>query len=500
MLARLAWVLIVLGSPLWVDADGLDAAAQRGRQIYLQGTSARGTDIVAAMGPGGVEVPAATLPCVNCHGHDGRGRPEGGVTPSNLTWAALTKPYGVRHPSGRTHPPYTEQHLVRAIAMGIDAGGQALHEVMPRYQLSREDAADLVAYIKQLGMARDPGLAEDVVRIGIMLPPAKRYPEMHQAVRALLTAYAAQRNAEGGIYSRRLRLQFAESPASPAARPEALRHFLTSQPSFVLTSVFMAGAERDMADLIQAHSIPAIGTFTTDPQVDFPLNRYVFYLYSGLSGQAQSLAVFAHDRQAGSNRRAAVVYPDEPRRRDIAEALLRRCRAAGWEAIDSIPVPPTGIAASDLAQNLQQRGTEMVFWLAAGADARLLLREAESRGWQPELFIRGSGGGSSTCRLMTGTSLWLSTSPADHTPAGCGVSPAGSRSSTTSNAFIRPAQGACGDAAARQSAHACRSRSQPPKGYRCAGKSLSISHWLNPCHDLRPRSPRRGVRGLHRRP
>ena len=77
-------------------------------------------------GNGGVEVSASVLPCRSCNGVDGRGKPEGGVTPSDLTWAALTKPYGVDHPSGRRHPPYTEALLKRAITMGLDSAGNEL--------------------------------------------------------------------------------------------------------------------------------------------------------------------------------------------------------------------------------------------------------------------------------------------------------------------------------------------------------------------------------------
>ncbi len=408
---RVWWSIVLLVCmPLWARAEAGDASAQRGQQIYLQGTSARGADIVAIMGTGGVEVPAATLPCVNC---DGRGRPEGGVTPSNITWTALTKPYGGRHPSGRTHPPYTERHLVRAITMGIDAGGQTLHDIMPRYQLSREDAADLVAYLKVLDTVRDPGLTDEAIHIGVMLPPTERYGDMQNAVRGLLTAYATTRNDAGGVYGRRLALQFVEAPAAPEERPEALRGFLTSQPSFVLTSVFMAGAERGIAD------------FTTEPQLDIPPNRYVFYLYSGLSGQAQALALFACNQEAEAKRRAAVVYPDVPSRRHVAEALRKRGLEAPWEAIDAVPIPRNGMKVPELVQDLKQRGTQAIFWLAAGEDARTVLREAAEQDWQPQLFIPGALAGGELfnvpARFDRQIFVAFPTSPADHSPAGIEV-------------------------------------------------------------------------------
>jgi hypothetical protein len=91
---------------------------QRGKEIYL-GT-ATASAVKARIGVPPVDAPATLLACVNCHGRDGKGKPEGSVVPSDITWEALTKPYGVTHASGRTHQPYTERLLVRAICLGID--------------------------------------------------------------------------------------------------------------------------------------------------------------------------------------------------------------------------------------------------------------------------------------------------------------------------------------------------------------------------------------------
>ncbi|HEX8424439.1 MAG TPA: hypothetical protein VF634_13560, partial [Pyrinomonadaceae bacterium] len=90
-------------------AFALTPQEKRGKQIYLRGTSASGKEILAYLGEASLEVPASTMTCANCHGFEGQGKPEGGVAPSNITWEALTKSYGVTHASGRKHPPYTER-------------------------------------------------------------------------------------------------------------------------------------------------------------------------------------------------------------------------------------------------------------------------------------------------------------------------------------------------------------------------------------------------------
>jgi hypothetical protein len=112
----------------------LTAQESRGKQIYLQGTSASGKDILAYVGDASLEVPGSVMACANCHGLTGQGKAEGGINPSNVTWEALTKPYGVTHVNGRKHPAYTGRGLELAITRGLDPGGNKLLAAMPRYQ------------------------------------------------------------------------------------------------------------------------------------------------------------------------------------------------------------------------------------------------------------------------------------------------------------------------------------------------------------------------------
>ena len=50
---------------------------------------------------------------------------------------------------GRKHPAYTARGLEFAITRGVDPGGNKLQSAMPRYQMSKEDLADLVVYLNE---------------------------------------------------------------------------------------------------------------------------------------------------------------------------------------------------------------------------------------------------------------------------------------------------------------------------------------------------------------
>src|SRR4026209_2164391 len=186
----------------------LTAQEIRGKQVYLQGTSPSGKDILAYVGDSALEVPGSVMACGNCHGIAGQGKVEGGINPSNVTWEALTKPYGVSHVNGRKHPAYTPRGLELAITRGLDPAGNKLLYAMPRYQMSKEDLDDLVVYLKRLGTDVDPGVSETKIVIGTAFPMGGPIGELSQAVKEVIAAVFAETNSQGGVYSRQLELRF----------------------------------------------------------------------------------------------------------------------------------------------------------------------------------------------------------------------------------------------------------------------------------------------------
>lgn len=240
----------------------------RGRQIYRTGESPSGQAIAALVGTEDLELPATSLPCASCHGRDGRGNEEGGVRPSNIQWHALTKPYSVPNAAGRARPPYTPALLKRAITMGIDPAKQRLHVAMPRYRLSLRDADDLVAYLGRIGSDRDPGLTDERLALGLMLPSS---PD-GDAIRAALKAHFDAVNAGGGIFGRRIRLTEGEEP-------------------FAIVAAHVSGREREAGELVARQRIPTIAAFSTRGD---DANRYLFHLLAGI--EEQSLALIGNEK------------------------------------------------------------------------------------------------------------------------------------------------------------------------------------------------------------
>jgi ABC-type branched-subunit amino acid transport system substrate-binding protein len=314
-------LLLLLTASLFAQ-NRLTPQEERGRRIFERGDSASGQPITASLN-GEDHVAASILPCSNCHGHDGQGKPEGGVVPSNITWDALTKPYGVTHPDGRSHPPYTERLLKRAITMGVDPAGHALNNAMPRFQLSLADASDLVAYIKRLGQAVDPGLTADAVGLGVILP-ASANASTSQIVRRVLLDYFARVNGAGGVFGRRIEVTFTELPLNPAQQAGTVRDFLGREQIFAVVCGSLTGAEAEIAAVLRDTGTPAMATFAAFPQTASPLNPYVFYLDGGIPEEADALIDFALKEFPGPSFHPAIVASDDGVSRQAAAWLRTR--------------------------------------------------------------------------------------------------------------------------------------------------------------------------------
>ncbi len=400
--------------------DSLALRQSRGRQIYTQGVSRSGKEILAYIGDGSLEVPGSTMACASCHGLDGRGKAEGGISPSNLTWDYLTKPYGLKHADGRRHPPYTERALELAITRGLDPAGNKLLNVMPRYVMAPEDLLDLVAYLQLLGKEQEPGISENKIVIGTLVPTTGSLADLGRTVIAVTNAVFDDLNSQNGIYGRKLELQVIETADTPAATRAKLESQFKEQRLFAMTGAFIAGAEKEVVPLLGQQEIPLIGPITLYPQIGFPLNRHVFYLLSGVEEQAKSLINFVGKKPELKNARLAVIWPRNDQYVGVVEAIKNHTKRSAH-----VVEYATGrFDVTETIKQVRQAKAEIVFFLGNGEEALSFMREAEKLNWFPTILVPSATIGTTLFESPAGFDgkvfFSFPTAPADQTQEGIG--------------------------------------------------------------------------------
>ncbi len=357
----------------------------RGKSIYRTGRSPANGEIRALIGGGSTEVDGTLMPCVNCHGIDGRGRPESGVVPSSLRWADLTRPYEVLDSAGRRRGPYDQHLLVRAITLGIDSSGNRLGPGMPRFSLSKDDAADLIAYLGKLSADSDPGMTASSVDIGIVLPSGKAFPSLGAAVRAALEAYFAEVSAGGGIYGRRLNPVFHELPSARATKSD-FDGLMRSDGVFALLSSFMAGAEEEITSIVRERGVPLVGAWALLPEREATNNPYIFYSDGGVTGQAESLADYALGK---SGVRPVIVASRDALSTAAAVAAKERFARASVSIVAEERAPPGATGADALVRRLRSAGSGEVLLCVQRPELLEIAKAAVRARWHPTFLIPG---------------------------------------------------------------------------------------------------------------
>lgn len=391
---------------------------KKGKAFYLRGESASGQEIIAMMGE--VDVPATTLTCAGCHGNRGEGRTEGGVTAGSMSWSDLTKPYGHTDEGGRKHAAFTEASFVRSLTAGVDPAGNKFAVAMPTYRMPQEDMANLIAYLKRIETDTDPGLTDNTIVLGTVLPDKTALHGLSQSMGDVLQAYFAEINNRGGIYNRKieLRVTYGDSKTTVANA----KRLIDDDQVFAMVSGLTAGAEDGLAALTQEKEVPFVGPSTLLPQRGLPLNRYIFYLLPGLKEQARALTLFAIKKSDPAKSRAAILAPDLEFNRSIVATVEEQAKKSRWNTPATKYYPRDHFAAAEFVSELKQKGIDTVFFAGSGIEAAALLKAAEAADWNASFYLLGSLVGRSvdavSARMKDKVFLAFPTVPADVSAAG----------------------------------------------------------------------------------
>lgn len=392
MIKKLSLLLLIVIASVVVHSQSqsqrreLTPQEKKGKAFYLRGESASGQEITAMMGE--VDVPATTLTCAGCHGNRGEGRTEGGVTAGNMSWSYLTKPYGHTDEGARKHAAFTEGSFVRSLTAGVDPAGNKFAVAMPTYRMPQEDMANLIAYLKRIETDTDPGLTDNTIVLGTVLPEKAALNGLAQSMNDVLQAYFAEINGRGGIYNRKieLRVMYGDSKATVANA----KRLIDDDQVFAMVSGLTAGAEDAVASLTQEKEVPFVGPSTLLPQRGLPLNRYIFYLLPGLKEQARALAVFAAKKIEPSKSRVAIVSPDFEFNRSIVATVEGQAKKSGWNAVATKYYSRDQFAAVQFVSELKQKGIDTVFFTGSGVEAAALSKAAETADWNASFYMLGS--------------------------------------------------------------------------------------------------------------
>ncbi|WP_438301265.1 cytochrome c/ABC transporter substrate-binding protein [Pseudomonas sp. NMS19W] len=375
-LRRVLALILLAGVSLGAAALPLTDEESAGKRLYREGLSAGGEAIMARVGAADVLLPATSLPCANCHGADGLGRPEGGVRPPELNWSRLTSIHGQQQVNGRSYPAYTENSLARVIQEGRDPGNNRLDPSMPRFLLSMKDQRNLTAYLKRLADDRDPGLDDQTLHLGTLLPSQGPLAEEGATVAAVLNGSVARINQAGGIHGRQLRLTVVDPGPDRVSAEQALQRLIDEEKVFALIAPLAPALDNELAPRLEQAGLPLIGPLSLMGSVQ--ASAQIFEPLPGLREQLIALADYAAASLKVLQGPTLIAYPDDPNQVQAAQALGQYLQGHGWKNVR--------MQAYDPAADALPLGSRSVFYLGSGSGFSQLAAGLQHAGQVPYLF------------------------------------------------------------------------------------------------------------------
>ncbi len=286
--------------------------------------------------------------------------------------------------------------FTRSLVQGLDPAGNELVVAMPRFEMSPEDMADLIAYLKRIDTDRDPGLTEATITVGTILPKQGALAETGKAMLDVLNAYFANINDKGGIYNRRIELQAIEAGVDAATTAANARLRVEKGELFAIVGGLSAGADKELAVVTREGEIPFVGPATLLTKTSAEDNRNLFYLLPGANQQARALVNFAAKKAELKKSRLAIVHAENELALAAAAAMEDQARKLGWTSVTTKSFSSGHLDAVAVATTLKAEGTEAVFFLGDGGPSgeprgeAAFINAAASAGWTPHVFLLGA--------------------------------------------------------------------------------------------------------------
>ena len=347
----------------------------RGKRIYMEG---KGRGKITALLPGaGIRAPGAGFPCVNCHLAGGAGQSEGGVRSADISWFTLTKEYGGPRPSGRAHPPYTDESVRKAVTGGLDPAGNVLASAHPRYDMDREDLDDLLAYMKVMDSEPVPGVTDNAVRVGTLFPATGPLAEGAREVRALLSGYAAEANARGGFYNRRLELVgIPFDPSAEGASLAAARAAVESGEVFCFLANIGVPADGEAARFLAVERVPVLVPLLSAPAGGYGADRYTFHVLASVKDQARVMVDFLSESLTVPGNRLGILYAKDASGEKGAEGAREQAEKHGLRVAAELSFVPGAIDVAGVVRRLGGDRVDAVLYFGGPSEALAFARGA----------------------------------------------------------------------------------------------------------------------------
>jgi ABC-type branched-subunit amino acid transport system substrate-binding protein len=232
-----------------------------------------------------------------------------------------------------------------------------------------------------------PGVTDNEVRVGILLPKRGPLAEAGGEVRKLLSGYFAEVNARGGTYNRSLVL--VPVPFDPSRKDGALssaKAAVEAENVFCFLANVGGQAADETARYLSAKRIPVLVPLLSAPESGYGAGRYTFHVFASIREQARVMTDFLADRLKAPGNRVGLLYVSDSSGKGGAEGAKEQAKKHDLVLSPEIPFAAGTFSASEVVSRLRDDKVDAVLYFGGRREALAIMREADERQWHP-LFV-----------------------------------------------------------------------------------------------------------------
>ena len=355
-------LLLTLEVSAVAPSDAVMQSSPVGQSLYRDGLLASGEPVRATVQKG-VMLNGADAACVKCHRRSGLGGSEG-QNPIRPIAGRLLFSQGKPERAGRwaiaasstaVRPPYTRDSLARALREGIDPAGRPLDPLMPRYDLSDDEIAQLQAYLEGLSSTVAPGVSDREIHFSTIIAPdvsSDRRSTMLDVMQGFLrdknsgTRKETRRREVGSEQMYRAFRTWVLHVWALQGTPETwgaqLEAYYRKQPVFAVIGGIGGASWQPVHAFCETFELPCVF-----PDVDYPevagTGYYPLYFSRGVTLEAEVLAKHLLETgPSGQSGTIVQVFRDHTLGRLPSQALRKALQGRGGEAVIDYPLPDAG--------------------------------------------------------------------------------------------------------------------------------------------------------------
>ena len=266
----------------------------RGASLYDRGELTSGAAVQATVA-GDVAIAGKAAACATCHGRSGLGSTEGREWVPPVAGRIL---FSSRGSGRRERPGYDRESLARALRDGIDAAGQPLDSLMPRYRIGDGDVDALASHLRSLAPDAPPGVSSHEIRFAVVATPDAD-PGVKKATWEVLSAFAANKNVQTrgfvpwdrnfGSFRRWVLVPW-DLQGAPEGWGRQLEDLYRAEPVFALLSGVGGSEWGPVHDFCERRRVPAFLPNVDVPPLVAASGSYSVYFSLGVSLEAAAVA------------------------------------------------------------------------------------------------------------------------------------------------------------------------------------------------------------------